>query len=65
MSEYKQGFYDGVLISLGVLAAADQPTLAQDIVNEVNVDVLFSRADEYDLTVLKKLGIKPSRAVSA
>lgn len=52
-------FYDGILAALAVVDAHGQQTIGQSIVNTVDKDKLFARADAHDRKVLVSLGIKP------
>jgi len=58
MTDRENGFYDGILAALAVVAAHDQPTIAQEIVNTIDRAALFNRADDYDRKNLKLLSIR-------
>ena len=57
----KADFYRGVLAALAVVKDRDQPTIAKEIANTVDAQLLWDYADEYDKDILRRLNIKRPR----
>lgn len=51
-------FYHGVIAALAVIADHDQPTIAKDIANMLDVNEMWGYADEYEKDILRRCKIK-------
>ena len=51
-------FYHGVMAALAVVADHDEPTIAKDIANTLDAQLLWDYADAYEEDILRRLNIK-------